>query len=391
MAALPPSICTELATQAYVIKKADRRGRFPLVTSMTLDNYFTFDLSNGPIKGISGGAVAHAKGVQTGFVLVGHGNSPIGRSNPYKNDLVLAIRGTNSIYDTSTDLRANISLTEFGARVHSGFNSLFITLQAELAPYLSTVKSGGTVHCIGHSLGGAVASLVADWAKKRFNCKVKLYTFGAPKVGLHDFALKTTNALEPENIYRCVNGGDVVPMVPVWPFIHAPYNAHEYRLDNHKLLRPWHHLMKYYTENCKAQSWDGINKEISFNSFRRVTLSVQNAQQVQSSVYWMNRLSEALITVLREANLALLNSIQSGVANGLNLYDKIAMILADKSLHAMDISSQLSGLLACMLKFAGYGSHKIKELTTEFIRWVFERTLNMINKLAREALKTTEH
>ena len=50
MAALPPSICTELATQAYVIKKADRRGRFPLVTSMTLDNYFTFDLSTEEIK-----------------------------------------------------------------------------------------------------------------------------------------------------------------------------------------------------------------------------------------------------------------------------------------------------------------------------------------------------
>jgi len=391
MAALSPALTAELAKLAYAIKKADIFGNYGIETSISLGNHFTFDLSNGPIKGVSGGAVAHAKGVQTGFVLVGHGRSPIGRSNPYKNDLVLAIRGTNSIYDTSTDLRANISLTEFGARVHSGFNSLFITLQAELAPYLSTVKSGGTVHCIGHSLGGAVASLVADWAKKRFNCKVKLYTFGAPKVGLHDFALKTTNALEPKNIYRCVNGGDVVPMVPVWPFIHAPYNAHEYRLDNHKLLRPWHHLMKYYTENCKAQSWDGINKDISFNSFRRVTLSVQNAQQVQSSVYWMNRLSEALITILREANLALLNSIQSGVANGLNLYDKIAMILADKSLHAMDISSQLSGLLACMLKFAGYGGHKIKELTAEVIRWVFERTLNMINRLAREALNTTEH
>lgn len=67
------------------------------------------------------------------------------------------------------------------------------------------------------------------------------------------------------------------------------------------------------------------------------------------------------------------------------------MVLADKSLHAMGISSQLSGLLACMLKFAGYGGHKIKELTTEFIRWVFEKTLNMTNKLAREALSTTEH
>ena len=36
MAALPPSICTELATQAYVVKIADRRGRFPLVTSNTI-------------------------------------------------------------------------------------------------------------------------------------------------------------------------------------------------------------------------------------------------------------------------------------------------------------------------------------------------------------------
>ena len=125
-------------------------------------------MNNGPIKGISGGAVAHAKGVQTGFVLVGHGSSPKGKSNPYKHDLVLAIRGTNSIYDTSTDLRANISLTEFGASVHSGFNTLFKTLQSELAPYLSAVKPSGTVHCVGHSLGGAVASLVADWAKKAF-------------------------------------------------------------------------------------------------------------------------------------------------------------------------------------------------------------------------------
>lgn len=389
MAALPPSICTELATLSYSIKKVDMFSRLGI--SNTLESYFNFNINKDVINGISGGAVAHAKGAQTGFVLVGHGSSPIGKSNPYKNDLVLAIRGTNSIYDTSTDLRANISLTEFGASVHSGFNTLFKTLQVELAPYLNAVRSGGTVHCVGHSLGGAVASLVADWAKKRFNCKVKLYTFGAPKVGLNDFALKTTNALEHKNIYRCVNGGDVVPMVPVWPFIHAPYNASEYRLDNHKLLRPWHHLMTYYTENCKAQSWDGINKEISFNSFRNVTLKVEHAAQVQSSVYWMNRLSEALITVLRKANLALLNSIQSGVANGLNLYDKIAMILADKTLHAVDISSQLSGLLACMLKFSGYGRYTLKELTTEFIRWVFEKTLKMINKLAREALSRTAH
>jgi len=149
--------------------------------------------------------------------------------------------------------------------------------------------------------------------------------------------------------------------------------------------------MSYYSKNCKAQSWDNINKEVSFNSFKKVTLSVHNAAQVQSSVYWMNRLSEALITILRNANLALLNSIQSGISNGLNFYDKIAMVLADKSLHALDVSSQLSRLLACMLKFAGYSSYKLQALTVEFIRWVFEKTLKMVNKLAREALNATPH
>jgi len=391
MSTLPPVICAELANLAYGIKKPNRFGIFSIESTSILDNLFSFNLTEGPITGISGGDVAHAKGSQTGFVLVGKGKSPVGKSNPYKHDLVLAVRGTNSLYDVSTDLRANISLTEFGTSVHAGFNRLFKTIKAELAPHLSAVKPHGTVHCIGHSLGGAVASIVADWAKKRFNCNVKLYTFGSPKVGLHEFALKTTNTLEPRNIFRCVNGGDVIPMVPVWPFIHAPYNAHEYRLDNNKLLRPWHHLMTYYTENCKAQSWDSINKEVAFNSFKRVTLTVQNAGQVQSSVYWMNRLSEALITILRDANLALLNSIQSGVANGLNLYDKIAMVLADNTLHAVDISTQLSGLLACMLKFAGYAGHKIKELSKEFIRWVFEKTLKMIHKLSLEALNTTAH
>jgi len=236
MTTLSPAITAEFARLAYAIKKADIFGSYGLEASPSLRNSFSFDLENGPIKGISGGDIAHAKGIQTGFVLVGKGSSTIGRSNPYKHDLVLAIRGTNTIYDASSDFRANISLTEFGANVHSGFNRLFNTLKSELALYLKTVEAHGTVHCVGHSLGGAVASLVADWAKKRFNCNVKLYTFGAPKVGLNDFALKTTNTLEPKNIYRCVNGGDVVPMVPVWPFIHAPYNAYEYRLDNHKLL-----------------------------------------------------------------------------------------------------------------------------------------------------------
>ncbi|WP_350643813.1 hypothetical protein, partial [Psychrobacter sp. HY3-MNA-CIBAN-0198] len=69
---------------------------------------------------------------------------------------------------------------------------MFETLKLQLAPLLRELKPNATVHCVGHSLGGAVASLVADWAKRRFSSDVKLYTFGAPKVGLTNFALSTT-------------------------------------------------------------------------------------------------------------------------------------------------------------------------------------------------------
>jgi len=104
----------------------------------------------------------------------------------------------------------------------------------------------------------------------------------------------------------------------------------------------------------------------------------------------MNRLSEALMTVLRQAKLGVLNTLQSGVANGLNLYDKIAMILANNSFHTVDLTGPINGLLACMLAFAGYARTKIKELSAEFIKWVFEKTLQMVNKVAQKALSAVD-
>ncbi|TMP16873.1 lipase [Pseudoalteromonas sp. S2721] len=386
MSTLSPIICAELATLSYQIKEISGLSGYKLQTSKALDSFFSFDLSKGPVKGISGGAMAHASGHQTGFVLVGKGTSPTGRMNPFKNDLVLAIRGTASLYDVSTDLRANLTVFEGGHSVHAGFNSVFETLKLQLAPVIKELKPLATVHCVGHSLGGAIASLVADWAKRCFNVNVKLYTFGAPKVGLTNFALSTTNTLEPHNIYRCVNGGDIVPMVPFWPFMQAPYNAPEYRMDSTQLIIPWHHVMKFYTRNSQKQTWESINKRVTFNPFNRVVLSASHAVQVQPSIYWMNRLSEALMTVLRQAKLGCLNALQNGVANGLSLYDRIAVILANNQFHTVDLSGPINGLLACMLAFAGYAKAKIKELTVEFIKWVFEQTLKMVNKVAQRAL-----
>nr|WP_274054955.1 hypothetical protein [Thalassomonas haliotis] len=39
------------------------------------------------------------------------------------------------------------------------------------------------MHCVGHSPGGALAALTADWIKAGFGKTVYLYTFAAPRVG----------------------------------------------------------------------------------------------------------------------------------------------------------------------------------------------------------------
>ncbi len=72
------------------------------------------------------------------------------------------------------------------------------------------------IHCVGHSLGGALATLAANWLKSfpEVNAKVHLYTFGAPRVGGKSFSMNATQRLD--SIFRCVNGADPVPKVPVY-------------------------------------------------------------------------------------------------------------------------------------------------------------------------------
>ncbi|OBT07018.1 lipase [Shewanella sp. UCD-FRSSP16_17] len=381
MGSLTPQLVAELSNVAYQATN-NSTGFFRVALTQNLSNHFNFNSFTKPVMGTSGGFVAKAKNQQTGFALVGQG-----KSEEYRNDIVIAVRGTNfaSLNDLSTDARASTSSTERGALVHAGFNSVFESMKTELSEYINLVPANATLHCVGHSLGGAIATLIADWAKQRL-LNVKLYSIGAPKVGFADFALKNTNSLGQENIFRCTKGCDPVPMVPVWPFVHAPYNGYEYRVDNSGFVNPIKHKVKYYMQDMENTDWNTYQRKVSFNSHKRVTLDARLSHQVSRDLFWMNRLSEALLTLLRQLGNGIASRIQSGIANGLNFYDQIAMVLSDVTLHNATFTGQLNGLLAHMLVFAGHKGHQIKTLTFDFIRWVFEQTIKTVNRLAREAL-----
>ncbi|WP_257979779.1 lipase family protein [Vibrio parahaemolyticus] len=64
-----------------------------------------------------------------------------------------------------------MSGTSSGYKVHAGFVNLFNTIKPQLAAYIAgysekIMKAPKVIHCVGHSLGGALASLATDWVNK---------------------------------------------------------------------------------------------------------------------------------------------------------------------------------------------------------------------------------
>ncbi|GMH29855.1 hypothetical protein Nepgr_031698 [Nepenthes gracilis] len=168
-----------------------------------------------------------------GYVAVCDDEREIARMG--RRDIVIALRGTATCLEWVENLRDILiqmpgeepdTNTETYPRVECGFLSLFQT-EGEHIPSLanSIVKElqklmdlykGETlsITITGHSLGAALALLVADEVSK---CTQKLppvavYSFGGPRVGNRAFA----NRLRRKNIkvLRVVNAQDVITRVP---------------------------------------------------------------------------------------------------------------------------------------------------------------------------------
>src|SRR5690606_17096016 len=128
--------------------------------------------------------------------------------------------------------RIGITFSKTGSPVHIGFNHTFNSMLPQIRTFLAEAKVTGRVHCIGHSLGGAIASLASDWVSRNTKLPTKLYTFGAPRVGTEWFSSATTRALGPRNIYRVYHETDPVAMVALYPFMHAPYKQTGYYIHS---------------------------------------------------------------------------------------------------------------------------------------------------------------
>jgi len=360
---LTPKFAAELAANVYLVKDSDGRKMF----NAKYKDAFNFDEST-MVKGKTGGIIVKKEHVMA-FMGVGQGK--------YKGQAFIGIKGTASLYDALTDLNAGVRSSHTGFPVHQGFYSAFDSIQFELRQFLSGLQGISVVHCIGHSLGGAIATLTADWTKANSAIPtVKLYTFGSPRVGLENFAAKCTSRIGAQNIYRAYHRTDPVPMVPTWPFFHAPNTEIGYLIDSPVSAVPWkYHLMEYYINSAKsAGSWEGIaNNRPQGHVESAVENWLKSDGVISFTANTMELLDAAFIYVIKKViNLSGI-VVVTGAAATLTLLDRMAMFMAKAGKVSKDVGIWVYHLVKKMAALIGVKIKKGVDLTVTFIRSIFMR------------------
>ena len=130
-------------------------------------------------------------------------------------NLVIWFRETNEFWDWVSNFRFFLRKAESGAgKVHTGFTDSLDHVYSKIRPYVKQIYSGNGITCVGHSRGGALATLMANRLANSGEgyAPIEIYTFGSPRVGNKKFV----NALDQKSVthYRFVNNNDKVPRVP---------------------------------------------------------------------------------------------------------------------------------------------------------------------------------
>lgn len=173
-------------------------------------------------------------------------------------DLYFAVRGTElkDLLDVKDDVDVMLTEPEWaeGTRVHEGFLRHLGLILGSLEERIRASAGARQLHFLGHSLGGAVASLAAyRWASAA-SVGVSLVTFGAPRSGDAAFVAWSAGVALRSRMRVVVvkHESDPVPMVP--PFLASPWFGVSHVLTDVRewLPSPREHSMDLYQKRCRA-------------------------------------------------------------------------------------------------------------------------------------------
>jgi len=318
-------------------------------------------------------------GVSSNFGYCAFGSTP-----QRQGECLISVRGTDLIGDWLTDARLSGTRGPNGHMVHKGFRKLNDVILPQVKRALKN-KNPSAIHIVGHSLGGAVATLLADSLKD--HSKLYLYTFGAPRAGSINHAAYLTNKLGVQNIYRVYHDTDPVPMVPIFPYGHCPAADHGYMLKGTGMvISPGAHSMSLYKRNAKA-SWSSMQTV----AHRRFSLETVDDVLQQAGAIPGGYLSSLLMRLIVKALSMIMDA--AGMTAGLALLgtatiaDQIAYVLSRGVAMVGATADLLERLIHQIMRFVGIAVNKAVSFTATFLKWLTEKLFATMMMLARQATR----
>ncbi|OIN47212.1 lipase [Pseudomonas azotoformans] len=127
--------------------------------------------------------------------------------------ILIAVRGTASAADGLRDANAHqVAFLEGVGKAHEGFYQAYQAMRNFILSYLRQFHTNQRIIICGHSLGGAIALLLAEGLRRspEGNYNILLYTYGAPRAADSEFTAGASTLVH----HRIVNHNDPVPSVP---------------------------------------------------------------------------------------------------------------------------------------------------------------------------------
>ncbi len=312
----------------------------------------------------------------------------------YQGHAFIVLRGTKFLGDWLTNINVGVSRSSYGQAVHDGFHQAFKSTRPKIKPFIASLSSHGvhSVHCIGHSVGGGMATMCAEYVKASTTYSPYLYTFGAPRVGLQSFADMLSSNIGSDRIYRVYHQTDIVPCVPFWPFVHAP----TYLCDSYDYFQPspgvfasakWHDV-SLYVQTVGTQKWTALRKKRHVCKDPSNVLNWLNKEgPVNFSAANLEWLDKAINYVLSRCLGGVGNTVTSAFSSTFTLMDQLAYILK----KGIDLSKGVSGLILSLIrkimKILGMNSTLEKaDATFAFIRSIFQKLAHRVSAYCQQVL-----
>ncbi len=356
------------------------------------------DLANAQLKGVHSAKTGLGEGVESGF---GYTMLWEGRGERHA---IIATRGTrpelkgkNALDrpDLFTDARAGFA--PFGAYgpVHNGFKKTFDSLLGNLNRHADLIRNADVVHCVGHSLGGGVATLVAGHiAQQRKG--VKLYSFGCPRVGTIASYQTIEKEIGKANIYRVAHDLDPIGLVAPYPYLHvnpAPWDANNLTLPSPTavLAGTDNHDMKTYIDDALAAgSWDGLRRlkaRVAFDDSVLAKSLLHPKGGGGDTPGWVRTASAKTLTLLFRLFrhvLATRSTTAMLAQTGLDLLSEILL----RGIHKIvDLGEELVSLLRYAAYWAGITVKKTADFTATIIRGILAKMLAALRFMVTQAFQ----